>query len=387
MNKFIIFVFLIFCFSCIPEKKASVEVIPFGQTSTGDSVFLFRLTNPGGAFMEVINYGCRIVSLHVPDKNGKLDDVVLGYDNIEAYEFGPERYYGALLGRYANRIANGKFTLDGIEYQLPCNENPNGYPNHIHGGEKGFDRVMWQAESFQNKDTTGVIFTRISPDGEEGYPGNLYCRITYSWLPDNTWRIEYMAETDKPTIVNLSQHCYFNLKGQTGSTVLDNYLMVYGDSITPNNEAYIPRGEIVAVENTALDFRQPHTFLERIDQPNEHMKIMGGYSANWVLNSQSGKLAKAAVVYEPKSGRSIEVSTTEPGILINTGRGLSEKIIGKKGQPATQYGGLILETIHYPNSPNNPHFPSCALQPGETYRSITEYFFTTYASIKEIQVK
>jgi len=366
---------LLGCISCTKSSRSTVEVLPFGCTSTGDSVYLFRLTNPSGASMEVIDYGCRIVSLRVPDKNGKLDDVVLGYDDIRGYEFGKERYFGALLGRYANRIANGRFSIDGLEYQLPINENPNGHPCHLHGGEKGFDHVMWNAEAFQRQDTVGVIFSRLSPDYEEGYPGNLYCTVKYSWLPNNTWRIEYSAETDKPTIVNLSQHCYFNLKGENLGSVLDNFLTVYSDSITPNNEGYIPKGEIVAVENTPLDFRTPHTFLERIDQPNEHMKIMGGYSANWVLNNQSGSFEKASLLYEPLSGRVLEVWTTEPGLLIYTGKSLSDKITGKNGKNLCKYGGLIFETLHYPNTPNQSNFPSCVLRPGEVYNSVTEYRF------------
>ncbi|MDD4589486.1 MAG: galactose mutarotase [Parabacteroides sp.] len=366
---------LLGCISCTKSSRSTVEVLPFGCTSTGDSVYLFRLTNPSGASMEVIDYGCRIVSLRVPDKNGKLDDVVLGYDDIRGYEFGKERYFGALLGRYANRIANGRFSIDGLEYQLPINENPNGHPCHLHGGEKGFDRVMWNAEAFQRQDTVGVIFSRLSPDYEEGYPGNLYCTVKYSWLPNNTWRIEYSAETDKPTIVNLSQHCYFNLKGENLGSVLDNFLTVYSDSITPNNEGYIPKGEIVAVENTPLDFRTPHTFLERIDQPNEHMKIMGGYSANWVLNNQSGSFEKASMLYEPLSGRVLEVWTTEPGLLIYTGKSLSDKITGKNGKNLCKYGGLIFETLHYPDTPNHSNFPSCVLRPGEVYNSVTEYRF------------
>lgn len=366
-------VFLIY--ACSSPSKSSIEIIPFGVTTTGDSVHLYRLTNTSGASMEVIDYGCRVVKLLVPDSNGVFDDVVLGYDDISGYEAGKERYFGALLGRYANRIANGKFSIDSIDYQLPCNDAPNGYPCHIHGGDMGFDRVMWKAMPIYKGDTLGIRFTRLSSDGEEGYPGNLMCEVTYYWTSDNTWRMELRAETDKPTIVNMAQHCYFNLKGSSLGTVLDNYLTVFGDSVTPNNTGYIPLGEIVPVEGGPLDFREPHTFLERINQPNEHMRIMGGYSANWVLNNQSGELAQASLLYEPTSGRKMEVWTTEPGLLIYTGRLLSEEVIGKRGRPLKQYDGIIFETMHYPDSPNKPHFPSCVLRPGEKYYSVTEYRF------------
>ncbi|MEA4983278.1 MAG: aldose epimerase family protein [Paludibacter sp.] len=378
--KSITYISLITLFSfvlmaCGVAKKPSIEVIPYGVTSGGDSVTLYRLTNSSGFSMEIIDYGCRVVRIIVPDKNGKADDVVLGYDDIKGYETGGERFFGALLGRYANRISKGRFTLDSVEYQLSCNNAPNGFPCHLHGGDMGFDRVMWKGEPFELHDTIGVRFTRLSSDGEEGYPGNLSCEVKYFWTPENTWRIEYRATTDKPTIVNMSQHSYFNLKGGAGGTVLDNYLTVYADSMTPNNAGYVPIGEIVPVAGTPLDFRKPHTFLERIDQPNEHMRIMEGYSANWVLNNQTGRLAKAAILSEPVSGRRLEVWTTEPGILIYTGRLLSEKIIGKQGRPLSKYGGLILETIHYPDTPNHSDFPSCVLRPGEEYFSATEYRF------------
>ncbi|GAB1416137.1 galactose mutarotase [Paludibacter sp.] len=352
------------------------------MTSTGDSVSLFRLINPNGAVLEVIDYGGRVVRILVPDKNGNLEDVVPGYENINDFESGNQRFFGALIGRYANRIAGGKFSMDGVEYQLTCNNIPNGHPCHLHGGEIGFDRVMWDAEPFQQNDTVGVRFTRVSPDGEEGYPGNLNCEVTYFWTPDNTWRIEYRATTDKPTIVNMSQHCFFNLKGEAGGTILDNYLTIYADSMTPGNEGYTVTGEIVSVENTPYDYRTPRRIIDQVVQPRDSMKILGGSSVNWVmanvnwvLNNQSGQLAKAAFLYEPQSGRTIEVKTTEPGLLIYTGQGLSDKIIGKKGKPLSKYGGLILETIHYPDSPNNPHFPSCVLRPGEEYLSVTKYRF------------
>jgi aldose 1-epimerase len=369
-------------FACHHPQKPSVEALSFGTLSTGDSVTLFRLTNASGACMDVIDYGCRVVRIVVPDRNGKLDDVIPGYGNIRDFETGKQRFFGAVIGRYANRIANGKFPIDGTVYQLPCNNTPNGHPCHLHGGEMGFDRVMWHGKAFQNADTVGVVLSRTSPDGEEGYPGNLACTITYSWLPDNTWRIEYAAETDRPTIVNLSQHCYFNLKGESGGTILDHFLTVYGDSITVGNEGYTVTGEIVPVESTPYDFRTPQRIIDRIFQPKDSMKIFGGCSVNWipanvnwVLRNQSGSLAKAASLYEALTGRTLEVHTTEPGLLIYTGQGLSEKLIGKNEIPLSKYGGMILETIHHPDTPNQAHFPPCILRPGEKYYSTTEYRF------------
>ncbi len=376
--RYLVWGLILLAYGCKEKRSMSaVEIYPFGVTRGGDSVTLYRLINSQGAFMDVINYGCRVVRLYVPDRTGKMDDVVLGYEDIKGYEEGEERFFGALLGRYANRIEHGRFVLDSVVYQLVCNEAPGGVLGHLHGGEKGFDRVMWHAEPFGGGDTVGVCFFRLSPDGEEGYPGNLDCRVTYYWTSKNTWRIEYVATTDRPTIVNMSQHSYFNLKGSSGGTVLDNWLTIAADSMTPNKETYVPRGEIVSVQGTPFDFRSSHTFLERIDQPNDHMKIMGGYSANWVLNNQTGELAYAASLYETHSGREIAVWTTEPGLLIYTGKGLSDRIIGKGGRPLQPYDGLILETIHYPDTPNNPHFPSCVLRPGEKYYSITEYRFST----------
>lgn len=365
---------ILFICSC-KHPSLSITTRPFGTTLSGDSVTLYRLTNHSGAYMEVIDYGCRVVEIYVPDRNGNLDDVVPGYDVLKDFELGSERFFGALLGRYANRIADGRFTLDEVEHQLTCNETVNGRPGHLHGGQFGFDRVMWHAEPFYLGDTVGIQFSRISPDGEEGYPGNLVCKVSYSWMPNNTWRIEYYATTDKPTIVNMSQHCYFNLRGRKGGSVLEHNLMVNADSMTPNNQYFIPNGDIVSVEGTPFDFRIFREFPKKVDESNEHMRIMKGFSLNWVLNNQTGKLRQASILYDPSSGRTMETWTTEPGLLVYTGSGLSEKIIGKGGIPLKQYGGLIMETIHYPDTPNHPDFPSCVLRPGELYHSVTEYRF------------
>lgn len=345
----------------------------YGITQEGDTVTQYTLTNASGAQLKVIDYGCRVTNIIVPDREGKMADVVLGYENLKDYETGSERFFGALLGRYANRIAGGEFMIDSVSYQLSCNESPNGYPGHLHGGVKGFDRVMWRAVPVERHDTLGVVFTRRSPDGEEGYPGNLDCKVTYLWTSDNTWRIEYEAVTDRPTIVNMSQHCYFNLRGYNGGTVLNHIVQIDADSVTVNTPWYVPAA-VESVTGSPLDFRAPHSFMERADCPNEHMKLMGGYSANWILCNYNGELRYVATIAEPQSGRQIITYTTEPGLLIYTGIGLSEKIVGKGG-PQQKYGGLILETIHHPDTPHHPEFPSCILRPDEKYESVTEYRF------------
>lgn len=371
MKRILLLITILSLTSC--AHHAFIETEFYGITSSGDSVMQYRLKNPSGAIFEAINYGCRVTHITVPDRNHKMADIVLGYNNLRGYEQGGERFFGALLGRYANRIAGGTFTIDSIHYQLHCNEAPNGHPGHLHGGEMGFDRMTWHASTFQKKDTVGIIFTRISKDGEERYPGNLNCKVTYTWTPDNQWRIDYEATTDKPTIVNMSQHCYFNLRGYNGGSVLDHELQIDADSFGANTPWYVP-AKIEAVKDGPLDFRQPHKFNERIAHPNHQMKLMGGYSAEWILRNYDGSLRYAATLYEPELGRQIKVFTTEPGLLIYTGIGLSEKIVGKGGSQH-QYGGLILETIHHPDSPHHPEFPTTILRPGQKYHSITEYQF------------
>lgn len=377
MNKYSYSLLLTtFTVSCTPRVTTpQIETSFYGITQQGDTVTKYALINASGACFEAIDYGCRVTSIVVPDQQGRMNDIVLGYENIKDYENGAERFFGALLGRYANRIAGGDFTIDSVRYQLSCNESPNGHPGHLHGGTKGFDRVMWQAVPIERDDTLGIIFTRRSPDGEEGYPGNLDCKVTYLWTPDNTWRIEYEAVTDQPTIVNMSQHCYFNLQGYNGGAVLEHIAQIDADSVTVNTPWYVPAA-VEAVAKGPLDFRAPHSFLERANYPNDHMKLMGGYSANWILRNYDGTMQYAATITTPQNGRQIEVYTTEPGLLIYTGIGLSEKIIGKGG-PQCKYGGLILETIHHPDTPHHLEFPSCVLRPNEKYHSVTEYRFST----------
>lgn len=376
MNRFFYYLLLMTVVTACAKRTGTPRITEtfYGITLEGDTVTQYTLTNASGAQFKVIDYGCRVTNIIVPDKEEKMADVVLGYENLKDYETGRERFFGALLGRYANRIAGGEFMIDSVCYQLSCNEFPNGHPGHLHGGIKGFNRVCWKATPIERHDTLGVVFTRCSPDGEEGYPGNLDCKVTYLWTPDNTWRIEYEGVTDQPTIVNMSQHCYFNLQGYDGGSVLNHIVQIDADSVTVNTPWYVPAG-VESVAGGPLDFRTPHSFAERADCPNEHMKLMGGYSANWILRNYNGELRYAATVIDPKSGRRIETYTTEPGLLIYTGIGLSEKIVGKGG-PQRKYGGLILETIHHPDTPHHPEFPSCVLRPHEKYHSVTEYRFS-----------
>lgn len=361
------------CLSC--SKTAKVVTESFGQLSDGTEVTLFRLTNSSGAYMEVINYGCRVVGIHVPDRNGVFDDVVPGYDNIESFETGKERFFGSIIGRYGNRIDNASFTLDSTIYNVSANENFEGSPVHCHGGFKGFDRFVWEAEAITDNGNVGVRFKRLSPEGEEGFPGNLDCEVIYLWSNDNVFKIEYKATTDKPTVVNLSNHTYFNLKGQDGGYVMDHILQVDADNYFPNTSHFVPKGQAESVENTPFDMRKPHRVDYAIDTPNEHFRTMLGFSVCWVLNKPLGEFAKVADLYEPRSGRGVETWTTEPGLLTYTGRGFNDEIKGKGGKAIEKFGGMLLETLHFPDSPNRPDFPSTVLRPGETYTSTTEYRF------------
>ena len=267
------------------SQITNVSVEPFGTLSTGEPVTLYRLTNETGASMEVIDYGCRVVRICVPDRNGRIDDVVVGYGDITSFETGSERFFGALIGRYGNRIGNASFPLDGDTVYLTPNETLGGRPGHLHGGTKGFDRVMWQGEPLLEADRAGVRFSRLSPDGEEGYPGNLACTVTYWWTKDDVCRIEYEAATDKPTVVNLSNHTYFNLKGQNGGYVMDHELQVEADHYFRNTAQYVPDGAMLPVEDTPFDMRSPHRIDYAIDSPNRQLHIMRGFSVCWALRN------------------------------------------------------------------------------------------------------
>ncbi|WP_317986358.1 aldose epimerase family protein [Vreelandella aquamarina] len=363
---------------------STIEQSTFGQLPDGREVESYRLTNANGVELQVINYGGTIVSLKVPDAEGNMDDIVLGFDSLDDYlsdtyqQANP--YFGALIGRYGNRIAEGQFTLEGETYTLATNDGD----NHLHGGEQGFDRVLWQAEPFENDAGTGLVLRHLSEDGEEGYPGELAVEVTYTLTDQDELIVDYQAETDKTTPINLTQHSYFNLKGEGNASILDHQLMLNADAFTPVSEALIPTGELRDVAGTPFDFTQATPIGERIDQDNDQLRFGQGYDHNFVLNrddAEPGDLVMAARVWEPQSGRVLEIETTEPGIQFYSGNFLTGDLIGKNGQAYPQRSGFALETQHFPDSPNQDGFPSTLLQPGETYRSRTLFRFSVQSDM------
>ena len=349
-------------------EGASVTRAPFGRTPDGKAVDVYTLTNAHGMQVRAITYGAIIQTIRVPDKSGRLGDVTLGYDSLEGY-LRSSPYFGAVVGRYANRIAKGRFTLEGKTYQLAANNGP----NHLHGGVKGFDKVVWEAEPFQRGDTVGVVLRHTSPDGDEGYPGTLAVRVTYTLVPGNELIVDYAATTDKPTPVNLSQHTYFNLAGEGGGSgdILGHVLTIDADRYTPVDATLIPTGEPVSLAGTPFDFRAPTPIGVRIAQPDQQLKNGGGYDHNFVLN----RTGHAVHVLEPTSGRTLDISTTEPGLQFYSGNFLDGTITGKAGHVYKQHAGFCLETQHFPDSPNHLNFPSTILRPGQEYRSRTEFAF------------
>lgn len=348
------------------DTRARVVRGPFGKMPDGRAVELFTITNRLGVEVRAMTWGGIIVSLRVPDRQGRPDDVVLGHDAAARYAKN-DPHFGAIIGRYGNRIAKGRFTLDGTVYQLATNNGP----NHLHGGIKGFDKVIWAGEPFQNDRGAGVVFTYTSADGEEGYPGALKVRVTYTLNDANELAFDYHATTDKPTIVNLTQHSYFNLAGQGSRDILEHRLQLNADRFTPVDATLIPTGELASVEGTPFDFRQPTPIGSRIDADNQQIKVGPGYDHNWVLNRTGPGLQLAARVVEPTTGRILEVSTTEPGIQFYAGNFLDGTITGKQGRAYKRRYGFCLETQHFPDSPNHANFPSTTLRPGEEYVSKT----------------
>ncbi|MFA0964407.1 aldose epimerase family protein [Roseivirga sp. BDSF3-8] len=354
------------------EPEATIPAItkaPFGTMPDGTEIEKFTVEAPDGAKVDIITYGGIVTSLMVPDKDGNLGDVVLGHNSLQPY-LDDNPFFGAIIGRYGNRIAKGKFSLDGEAYTLATNNDQ----NHLHGGEKGFDKVVWQGKEVQTEEAAGVELTYTSPDGEEGYPGTLDVKVTYLFYPDHTLEILYEAETDKRTIVNLTNHSYFNLGSD--STILDHRLMLNASQYLPVDNTLIPTGELKQVEGTPFDFTELQPIGEYINAENEQIARGGGYDHCWVLNSDSYSTV-AARVQEPQSGRVMEVYTTEPGIQFYSGNFLDGSITGKDGTPYVYRSGFCLETQHFPDSPNQPGFPSVVLEPGETYRTKTKYTFGT----------
>ena len=350
------------------RQKSGVSKSSFGSVPDAGAVDLFTLTNANGVEIRAITYGAIITSIRVPDRAGRFADVVLGFDNLEGYLKG-HPYFGTVVGRYGNRIAGGRFTLNGQVYKLAQNNGP----NHLHGGNKGFDKYVWKGEPLGNG--RGVAFSRTSPDGEEGYPGNLTARVSYTLTDKNELIVDYHATTDKATPVNLTQHSYFNLSGDPSTTILGHQLTLDADRYTPVDATLIPTGALAPVQGTPFDFRKPTTIGARIDQRHEQLMFGRGYDHNWVLNRKGRQPGFAARLLDPTSGRTLDVSTTEPGVQFYTGNFLDGTIKGKGGQVYNQRAGLCLETQHFPDSPNKPTFPSSIVQPGKDYRTTTVFTF------------
>ena len=339
----------------------------FDKMVDGKQVKLYHLKN-GNLQVAITNYGAKIVSLMAPDKQGQLADVELGYDNIDQYVNTKERYYGGIVGRYGNRIAKGKFKVDGKEYTLVTN---NGV-NHLHGGKKGFNDVVWDAEQ-PNDHTLKLHY--LSKDGEEGYPGNLDITLTYEVTDSNEVKIDYSATTDKATVVNLTNHSFFNLHGAGNGDINDHIMYINADKYTPVDSTLIPKGKLEPVKGTPMDFTTPTKIGERVDADFEQLKFGKGYDHNYVLNKKGKELSLAATVQEPQSGRFLEVWTTEPGVQFYGGNFLDGTDKGKEGKTYVHRGAFCLETQHFPDSPNQPSFPSVVLKPGETYTSTCVYKF------------
>jgi aldose 1-epimerase len=353
--------------SATPTMKATVHQSEFGKLPDGTVIHQFTLTNAKGVTAKVITYGAILTELDVPDRNGQSGDVVLGFDNLDQYLKG-HPFFGSTVGRVANRIAKGKFMLDGQAYTLATNNGP----NHLHGGLKGFDKVVWKATVLKPKSGVAVKFTYTSRDGEEGYPGTLKATVVYTLTDDNEIRLDYTATTDKATPVNLTNHSYWNLAG--GGDILDHQLMLNADYYTPVDDTLIPTGELAPVKGTVMDFTTLHPIRDRI---GELANVPSGYDHNYCINGGGGALALAARLYEPKSGRVMEVLTTEPGVQFYTGNFLDGTLTGKRGITYQKHAALCLECDHYPDSINQPKFPNTVLRPGRTYHQTTVYKFST----------
>lgn len=364
--------------SCGGRKKESAEQpapnlsgldkANFQSIINGDSTNLYILTNSNGMEVAVTNYGGVIVSIMAPDKDGELKDVVLGFDNVQDY-VNIDNDFGATIGRYANRIANGKITVDGVEYQLPQNN----FGHTLHGGPKGFKTKVFDAEQLDNQT---IVLKYTSEDGEEGFPGNLDLKVTMTLTNDNAVDIQYEAKTDKETVCNLTNHSYFNLSGNPENTILEDILVVDADTYTPVDDTFMTTGAIEKVEGTPMDFRAPTAIGEKINEDFEQLKNGNGYDHNWVLNAQGDVSKVSASLYSPATGIQLDVYTSEPGIQVYTGNFLDGSVKGKKGITYNSRSAICLETQKYPNSPNNPEWPSSYLKPGETYTSRCSYKFS-----------
>ncbi len=363
--------FLVLALAPAASGQGAPKGESFGQTRDGQAVEIYTLRNRHGAEARITTYGGAVVSLKVPDRRGQFDDVVLGFDDIEGYQK-TTTYIGSLVGRYANRIAKGKFTLNGRQYTLATNNGE----NHLHGGVRGFDKVVWKARPLSTRAGSALELTYLSKDGEEGYPGNLSVRAVYTLTDANELRIDYYATTDKDTVINLTNHNYYNLAGAGSGDILGHVLTVNASRFTPTDAGAIPTGELRPVRGTPFDFTRPTAIGARIEEDYEQLKLGKGYDHNFVINGRPGVLRLAARVSEPTTGRVMEAWTTEPGMQLYTGNYLDGSDIGKGGRPYKYRYGFCLETQHYPDSPNHPSFPTTVLRRGGRFRSTTVYKFS-----------
>ncbi|MBD8346725.1 aldose epimerase family protein [Dysgonomonas sp. HGC4] len=374
MKTFIYLSLLICLFSCNKHPNKELPLLnesAFKTEVDGKAVDLYTLKSASGLTMQVTNLGARVVALWVPDKNGKYEDIVLGYDSIDRYINNKgERFLGPIVGRYANRIAKGQFELDGTTYQLPINNNG----QTLHGGLKGLDMVVWNVDKVTDNE---IHLSYVSPDGEEGFPGTMKIDLTYALTPENEFKITYAATTDKATVINLSHHGLFNLKGEGNGAITDHILTINASNTTPVDSVLIPSGEIASVEGTPFDFRKPTSIGERIDVENEQLKNGAGYDHNWVIDRKTDKdVELVASIYEPASGRKMEVWTDQPGLQFYSGNFFDGKVAGKTDKPLKYREAFALETQHFPDSPNHANFPTTRLNPGETYIQTCIYKFS-----------
>ena len=374
MKKIIYLLLPFFLFSCGEKSDNGMQLLDessFQKDINGKDISLYTLDSGNGLVLQVTNYGLRVVSIWAPDKKGNYADVAIGYENIDRYlNNDGERFLGCIVGRYANRIANGKFELGGVEYKLPQNNNG----QTLHGGNTGLDGVVWKVDKVM---PNFIQFSHLSNHGEEGFPGNVKISVTYELTPENEFKIEYKASTDKQTVINLSNHTFFNLKGEGNGTITDHVLTIDADYTTPVTPVLIPTGEILSVEGTPFDFRKPIEIGARINNDDIQLTNGLGYDHNWVLNKETeNELKKAITLYEPESGRILEVYTNQPGVQFYSGNFFDGKVSGKYGKPIAYREALALETQKFPDSPNHPHFPSTCLNPGEEYHHVCIYKFS-----------
>jgi len=366
-----IFFCLVLLLSVSYVNAQKITKVSFGKTADGASVDIYTLTNRGGMEARITNYGAIVVSLTAPDRNHKFADVVLGFNDLESYLKG-HPYFGAIVGRYGNRIAKGRFTLNGVEYKLAVNNGE----NHLHGGIKGFDKVVWTAKSMRTKVGPAVSLTYLSKDGEEGYPGNLTVKVVYTLTNNNELRIDYTESTDKDTVANVTHHSYFNLAGEGNGDILNHQVTLKANRFIPTDAGSIPTGELRNVQGTPFSFLKPTAIGERINQADQQLEFGKGYDHTWVVNGRAGTLRQAASVYESTTGRVMDVWTTEPGVQFYTGNFLDGTLTGKSSKLYPHRSGFCLETQHYPDSPNQRKFPTTTLRKGSVYRSTTIYRFS-----------